>query len=700
MKLRAFIATSILTKLMQSDMLPTYRSRRLEYGIGGCKMKKEHKVLFEPASIGDLELKNRYTMAPMGMFGMVDKDGILTDSGVEYYVTRAKGGIGLITTGICLVKIDSEGLNPTVLFLTKDTDKWRAMQQFNKMTDRIHAYGSKAFLQLSSGFGRAAMIPLIAKNAVGPSEIPNRFQPDIIHRELTTEEVEDYIESFAQAAAFAKHCGFDGVEIHAVHEGYLLDQFATKIFNKRTDRFGGSFENRYRFATEIVEKIKQYCGKDFPVSLRYSPKHYMKDYGKGAVPGEDFVEMGRDMPEGLEAAKLLERAGYDALNVDVGCYDAHYWSHPSVYHKDGLYLDAAAAVKEVVDIPIIVAGRMDDPDMGAKAIQNGKCDFIALGRPCLADPYLPVKVKRGHPERVRPCISCNYGCSAKVVVSGKVGCAVNAQCANELFRAITPSLEKKKYVIVGGGPAGAECARVLAMRGNNVTLMEKGNQIGGALIPAGKASFKHHDHQLAAWFANELKLNNVDIRLNCEATIENIKACNPDVVVTALGAKPFIPSIPGVENALLAEEVLNDVSMAGQKIIIIGAGQVGVEVAIWLQEYGKEVTIVEATDKFMPAGHMSDIEMAKDLIYFKKADVRLSTKVKTVDTNGIVVEGSQGEEFIPADTVIMATGYIANRKFYNQLKQEFDCVYNIGDSAFVRNIFHAVQEGYELAANI
>ncbi len=663
-------------------------------------MKKEHEVLFDPIKIGSVEVKNRYVMSPMGPFGLVDQQGIPTDEGVEYYVTRAKGGIGLVMTGICVVEDEFEQTNPTVLFCTKKTDKWRLMQQWSKMAERIHAYGSKIFVQLTAGFGRAAMIPAIARNAVGPSEIPNRWDKSVMHRELTTEEVEAYIKGFIQAAAFAKHCGMDGVEIHAVHEGYLLDQFATEVFNHRTDRFGGSFENRYRFATEIVQGIKKVCGESFPVSLRYSPKHYMKDQQKGIIAEEDCPEMGRDMPEGIRAAKLLVDAGYDALNVDLGCYDSHYWNHPSVYQEDALYLDAASKVKEVVDVPIIVAGRMDNPDVGAEAIRSGKCDMISLGRPSLADPNLPNKIQAGHPEQVRPCISCNYGCSAGVMTRARISCAVNAQCAQELRMTLTPALVKKKVVVIGGGPGGAECARVMALRGHDVTLFEKADRIGGSLIVASKASFKKHDLQLADWFADELRLQHVDVRLNTAATVEAVKECEPDIVVCATGADPFIAPIPGADKACIAEDILNDISKAGKKIVIIGAGQVGVETGLWLIKEGHEIDIVEVTDKFMPQGHISDVAHAQDILDYYGGRVHLSTVVEEVCDDGVVIKENGQKSKLEADTVIIATGYHANSMVYKEMRKAFDCVYNIGDSTRARNIYAAVHEGYELGSTI
>ena len=665
-------------------------------------MKKEHQELFQPIKIGSVEIKNRYVMSPMADFGLVDKQGIPTDAGVEYFVRRAQGGIGLILTGVCYVDDEVERIVEHTLMCTPQTDKWLAMQQYNKMAERIHAYGGKFFVQLGSGYGRSGHYPSGVRRAVGPSKMPNRWEPDLIHEEMTTAEVETIVRKFGEAAEFFKKCGVDGVEIHAVHEGYLLDQFCTEFWNHRTDKYGGSFENRYRFAVEIVETIKERCGKDFPVSVRYTPKHMMKGILDGAVEGEEFVEVGRDLPEGIEAAKYLEKAGYDALNVDLGCYDAHYWNHPSVYQKDGLYLDAAAQVKAAVNIPVIVAGNMDNPELGSEAIRSGKCDMVGLGRPCLADPDIVNKIAWEQFDQIRPCIRCNYGCSVKVHLNaGRQGCAVNAQAAYELDTVLHPALEKKKIVVIGGGPGGCECARVAALRGHEVTLFEAADHLGGAMNMASQPPFKYHDKHLIAYFGNELKRHGVKVCLGTKATAENVKAENPDVVVTACGADAFVPPIPGHELSVLPEKILFDPESAGENVVIIGAGQVGAEIGLWLQDLGRKVTIVEATDKFMPAAHYSDAEHALALLAFKGSKVMLKVSVNKINADSVEITDADGNaQTLKAETVVMATGFRGNTKTYDEMRANFPMVYNIGDSVKARNVFYAVHEAYELASHL
>ena len=665
-------------------------------------MRKEHEILFRPIRIGGVELKNRYVMSPMADFGLVDAGGIPTDAGVEYFVTRARGGIGLILTGACYVDDTVEKVTNKTLMCTERTDKWLAMQQYSRMAERIHAYGAKLFVQLGAGYGRSAHVPESAGEAVAPSAIPNRWDPRLIHRPAETEEVERIVRAFGEAAAFFRRCGVDGVEVHAVHEGYLLDQFTMECFNRRTDRYGGSFENRCRFAVEIVQEIKARCGTGFPVSLRYTPKHYMKGLLQGAVAGEEFTEMGRDLPEGIRMARRMEQAGYDALNVDLGCYDAHYWNHPSVYQKDGLYLEAAEAVKHAVGIPVIAAGRMDDPDLGAAAIRAGKCDMVALGRPCLAEPEIPNKVAREEFARIRPCISCNYGCCTKVHQdAARQGCAVNAQCARELETVLTPAAERKRFVVVGGGPGGCECARVLALRGHQVTLLEKSGRLGGALNVACRPGFKHHDTLLIRWFQAELERLGVEVRLDTPAEPETVRALAPDGVITATGAAPFVPPIAGISAAITAERALLEPESVGKDAVIIGAGQVGVETGLWLLEQGRSVTVVEATERFMPQALYSDAEHAKALLDYYGGRVLLGVCVEEIGERLLRLRGADGRPVrLEPDTVILAAGYRADPSVYERLRKEFPIVYNIGDSVRSRNIYYAVHEAYELASHL
>ncbi|BCN31157.1 FAD-dependent oxidoreductase [Anaeromicropila herbilytica] len=665
-------------------------------------MKEKYKNLYEPIKIGKLEIKNRFVMAPMGPGGLCDADGTYNERGVEYYVERAKGGTGLLMTGVTMVENDIEKcalpsmpcptLNP-LNFVT--TGK--------KMTERVHAYGAKIFLQLSAGFGRVSIPSIVGKTAVGPSEIPHRWLPGVTCRELTVEEIKTYVRKFAESAAIAKKAGFDGVEIHAVHEGYLLDQFAISFFNNRTDEYGGSLRNRLRFAIEIVQAIKESCGQDFPVSLRYSIKSFIKDWKEGGLPGEEFVEKGRDIEEGIEAAKILEEAGYDAFNGDVGSYDSWYWSHPPMYQEKGLYLPYNEILKSVLKVPVITAGRMENPELASDAITDGKTDMIALGRPLLADADIPNKIMNDQYDKVRPCLSCQEGCMGRLATYANISCAVNPACGREAEYALQPARKIKNVMIIGGGVAGLEAARVAAERGHKVTVFEKSDRLGGNLIPGGAPDFKEDDIALANWYTNEIKELGVEVRYNVTVTKEMVKEFNADEVIVATGSKPRVLSIPGSDKVYTAEEVLLNKKDAGDSTIIIGGGLVGCETALWLADQGKTVTIVELQDDILKVGgplcHANE-DMLKDLIKFMKIDLKLKTMVTGATKDGFVLKSGDEEEVIAADSAIVAVGYLSEKSLYEEIKYDIPNVHLLGDANQVSNIMYAIWNAYEVARNI
>lgn len=458
----------------------------------------KYQTLFTPIQIGKLTLKNRFAMAPMGPLGLGDSEGGWNQRGIDYYTRRAQGGTGLIITGVtfsdCEVETQSMPNCPNSTY-----NPVHFVRTSREMTERVHAYGAKIFLQMSGGFGRVTIPTNLGEfPPVAPSPIPHRWL-DKTCRELTRDEIHKIIESFGKGAFNAKRAGFDGVEIHAVHEGYLIDQFAIAFFNHRTDEYGGSLENRLRFAKEIREEIAKTCGWDFPVAVRFSPKSMLKDWRKGALPNEEFEEKGRDLEEGLQTAKLLEAYGYDALDVDVGCYDAWWWNHPPMYMEKGPYRKYAKLVKETVKVPVFMAGRMDTPEMAESCVKDGTCDVISLGRPLLADPDYVKKLRANHVCEIRPCISCQEGCMGRIQTYSMINCAVNPQAARERVTAYEPVARKKRVLIAGGGVAGCEAARVLAERGHEPVLYEASERLGGNLLPAARQPLKEDDQQLVKW---------------------------------------------------------------------------------------------------------------------------------------------------------------------------------------------------------
>ena len=662
----------------------------------------KYQELFTPVKVGSITIKNRFAMAPMGPLGLADANGGWNQRGIDYYVERAKGGTGLIITGVTffdqVVEKQDPSTVPNPLYKPVSFVKTSC-----EMTERVHAYGSKIFLQLSGGFGRVTIptnvgdIPPIA-----PSPIPHRWL-DKTCREISREEIQAIVRQFGEAAYHAKRAGFDGVQVHAVHEGYLMDQFAISMFNQRTDEYGGPLENRLRFARETVEEIKKRCGEDFPVTLRFSVKSMIKDWRVGALPGEDFEEKGRDVAEGLEAARLLESYGYDALDTDVGTYDAWWWNHPPMYQEKGLYRKYCKMVKEVVSIPVFCAGRMDDPDMALEAIRSGVCDIIDLGRPLLADPDYCNKLRAGRCREIRPCISCQEGCMGRVAEYSLINCAVNPQAARERVTAYTPVLRQKKVLIVGGGVAGCEAARVLAIRGHLPVLYEKGSRLGGNLLPGGAPEFKEDDLALARWYADELARLRVPVYLNTVLTRSQILEQDFDTLIIATGSTPKVFSLGDDDRVYTAAQFLLGEKDCGRETVVVGGGLVGCETALWLAQHGKKVTIVETLDGLMAANGPlchANRDMLEALLPFQGVTVVTGAEVKCY-RNGVLslAAAGRGRE-IPCDSVILAVGYREEDSLYRELEFDVPELYLLGDARKVSNIMYAIWDAFEVANHI
>lgn len=661
-------------------------------------MSSKYQKLFEPLTVGKLTIKNRIAMAPLGMIAMADSSGGFSENAQEYYVERAKGGTGLIITGVTNVNYNE--MEPLVMPCAA-YNPLMFIKSCAPMNERIHAYDSKIFLQLTGGFGRVA-IPHLMKNAIAPSEQENRWDPSIHHKAMTIDEIKELITSFVTCAIVAKESKFDGVEIHAVHEGYLLDQFAIALYNKRTDGYGGDLRGRLKLTTDIVKGIKAACGDDFPVSLRYSLKSFVKGIRHGALPGEDFVEQGKDIAEGVEAAKILVEAGYNLLNVDAGTYDSWYWNHPPMYFEKGMYRDFGKILKQNVNVPIILAGRMDNPEMACEALGTC-CDIIGYGRPLLADPYLPEKIKTERLEDIRPCLSCHQGCLDRLAHGLPLSCAVNPACGREKSLAITPTGEKKNVLIIGGGLAGMETARVCAIRGHKVTLVEKSNKLGGNIIPGCVPDFKEDDRALLKWYDVQLGKLPVEIKLNCAADKELIEKSDADVVIFATGSTPVKLDFGGKNHVCTADELLKGIEKAGENIVIVGGGLVGCETGLWLRQQGKNVTIVEALPEILGGGEdmcFANYDMLRDLLVFNKIDVYRSSTVKAVNDASVTVKTPKGEKEIKTDTVMVAVGYRSQKGLYDTMTDSNKIVYNVGDSRNVHNIMYAIWDAYQLAREL
>lgn len=662
----------------------------------------KYKNLFTPFQIGKCRIKNRFALAPMGPLGLGDCEGGWNQRGIDYYTRRAQGGTGLIITGVTFsdCKVETQSL-PNVPNSTYNPVQFVRTSQ--EMTERVHAYNSKIFLMMSGGFGRVTIPTNLGEfPPVAPSAIPHRWL-DKTCRPLEKEEIHAIVESFGKGAYNAKRAGFDGIEVHAVHEGYLIDQFAISFFNQRTDEYGGSLENRLRFAKEIREEIAKTCGWDFPVALRYSPKSMLKGWREGALPGEDFEEKGRDLEEGIEAAKLLVHYGYDALDVDAGYYDAWWWNHPPMYMGKGPFREYAKLIKDNVDVPVLMAGRMDDPDMASECIDNGTCDIISLGRPLLADPDYVNKLRTGRTAQIRPCISCQEGCMGRLQHYSMINCAVNPQSARERVTAYEPVAKPKKVMVVGGGVAGCEAARVLAERGHKPELFEASDRLGGNLIPGGAPDFKEDDILLANWYENELKRLEVPIKLNTAVTKEMVLEADYDTVLIATGSRPKMFSLGDDEKVYSAEQVLTGKKETGNTVVVVGGGLVGCETALWLAQAGKKVTIVEALPKIMAVNGplcSANKEMLEKLLPFNGIETVCNAKVTGYENGQLKAETESGEKVFPADSVILSVGYSSVTDLYDELQFEIPDLYLLGDAKQVANIMYAIWDAFEVANHI
>ena len=641
-------------------------------------------------------------MAPMGPLGLGDAQGGFNQRGIDYYTARARGGTGLIITGVTFVDntIEEHGM-PNCPNSTYNPVQF--VRTAREMTERVHAYNARIFLQMSGGFGRVTIPTNLGEfPPVAPSPFQHRWL-DKTCRALTVDEIHELVRDFGEGAYNAKRAGFDGVQIHAVHEGYLIDQFAISLFNQRTDEYGGSLENRLRFAREIVEEIKRRCGQDFPVMLRYSPKSFIKALREGALPGEEFEEKGRDLPEGVEAAKLLVSYGYDALDVDVGSYDAWWWSHPPMYQKKGLYMPYAKLVKENVDVPVLCAGRMDDPDMAEGAVNDGVCDIISLGRPLLADPDYVNKLRRGERKCIRPCISCQEGCMGRIQEYSMVNCAVNPQAARERVTAYNPVLKAKRVLVIGGGVAGCEAARVLAERGHKPEIMERSGHLGGNLLAAGAPPFKEDDIALVHWYENEMQRLNVPVHFNTAVDPDSALYEEYDAVIVATGATPKKFSLGENAPVYTATDALLGKTPIGERVTVVGGGLVGCETALWLAQEGKRVTIVEALDRLMavnkPLCHANS-EMLERLLPFHGVETLVSSSVQKYEGGKIFVKTPQGERQLDCDTVILSVGFREDRGVFDAWENSAREIYLLGDAKKVANIMYAVWDAFEVANHI
>ena len=620
--------------------------------------------LFEPGRIGTLELENRIVIAPMGTRLAGGGDNAPTPELIEHYKKLSRGGAGLVT-----VECTYGYPLPNKMNLCDDS----LIPRFKVVSDVIHEGGTKAGAQISPHRGTND-----PANPLTPSDAPLTkwgMKPKV----LSVEDIGLMVERFGELARRIREAGFDVISIHGSH-GYLVSAFFSPFRNRRTDAYGGSIENRARFAVEIINAVRAKVGSDFPLIFRL-------------MAGER-CEGGFTLQEAIAASKILEKAGIDAIDVTSGIHvhSPYYIAAPGTI-PTGYNIPLAEAIKKTVSIPVMVAGNILEPNMAEEALQEGKADFICLARATLADSQFPSKLRKGRPEDIRPCIRCLY-CMERIQKDQAIRCTVNPTLGQEEF-VVKPAERSRKVAIVGGGPAGMEAAIVAAQRGHEVTLFEK-RKLGGMLIEASVPEFKNDLKRLINYLSAQVKKTGVNI-VNSEGTGQIIKDNKFDAVIVATGAAPCVLKVPGIDKPSVvgALDVLNGAE-TGKNVIVVGGGLIGCDVALFLAEQGKKITIVEMLD-----GIALDMESATRMAYFDRlskrdVDMRTGLCLEVVTDNGIIVRDTQGaKEEIEGDSVVLAAGLTANRGLFDELKEVPNMeVYAVGDNVEPRKIHDAIHEGF------
>ena len=640
---------------------------------------KDYPHLYSYGKIGKMALKNRIVMSPMGTFSE-NHDGSVSANQLEYFRARARGGVGMVITEVQYV---TNKTDPWINYITTaDTDE--QMKGWATLVEAIHAEGAKCCIQLGCGLGRNAF-PFSDDQMVCASEVPSFYFPDRLCRAFTIDEIHDMVGCFTRAAARAKLAEADAVEIHA-HAGYILDQFITPIWNKRTDEYGGSFENRMRIVKEIYEGIRSQVGPDMPILMRLAATH-------------DF-EGGRTLEESIEVVNYMKNLGVDAFDIDVGAYEDKQWVCPSIYQGDSSMADYAQKIKEACDVIVLNSGT-HTPASAEAALAAGKIDFAMFGRALIADPDMPNKILDGRDEDVRPCLFCNQICVGRLYMNRSISCAINPQAVHELEYPLVKTSNPRKVAVIGGGPGGLEAARVAAAQGHQVTLFEKAPELGGQLTAAAKPVFKTHLREFVQYEKTQIAKEGVNVVLNKEITPDSPELADFDRIILATGAVPVLPPIPGIEKAVeVCQSHLHPELVKGEKIVVAGGGVSGCEAALELAMDGRDVTIVEMLPELCPTALLDN----RNPLLFRLRDNHVkqltSSKIKEIRDDGVVIEGPDGECVVPADTVIASFGMKSYAPYVEEICKKYPTTAVVGDCISVGQVGEAVRGGFFAAWSI
>lgn len=649
-----------------------------------CDKKYDYSILWHPIDINKCRIRNRISMSGMGTFTPTTVDQIETESGMRYYEERAKGGIGLIHTGAYFIDEKTAQGGRTLDF---STDK--SIPSGTTLTERVHRWGAKIFAQLSCGTGRNGMPQIGERVPISSSENPSFYNPDMICRALTIDEIEEMMEHWKVAALNAVRMGFDGIQIHA-HAGYLMDQFMSEIWNHRTDKYGGSFENRCRFTIETVDAIRSVVGPDFPITYRISLDH--------RFPG------GRTIEESMKILDVLDKSGIDAFDIDAACYETMDYIFPTRYTGEACMAYVCEEARKHLTKPIINTGN-HSMESAVALLESGNADIVQFGRQSIADPQFANKLREGRREDVRPCIVCNEECIGRIFGRlTQLSCTVNPSVGFESYMEVKPVSKPTNVVVIGGGPGGLEAARCAAERGCSVTLYEKADHLGGTFLTIATGDFKWRMPQLIEWYRVQLEKLGVKVVLSTEVSADDPVLKSADAIFVAIGSKSFMPNIPGIDNKKVIDvvDVHKNGMPEGKNVVICGGGLSACDTAI---EYGakggRHISIVEMLpdvgNDVMVVNKISVDRLLKEY----NVELLTSTKVVGVTDEGVEVEHDGAKRIVPADVVVAAFGRARNLELADAIENAYPTKTTIiGDCMKPAKAGPAIREGFYAAMSL
>lgn len=646
-----------------------------------CDKNYDYSLLWRPIDINKCRIRNRISMSGMGTFTPTMAEQYETESGLRYYEERAKGGIGLIHTGAYFIDEKTAQGGRTLDF---SSDK--SIPSGTVLTERVHRWGAKMFAQLSCGTGRNGMPQIGERVPISSSENPSFYNPDMICRALTIDEIEEMMEHWKVAALNAVRMGFDGIQIHA-HAGYLMDQFMSEIWNHRTDKYGGSFENRCRFTMETVDAIRSVVGPDFPITYRISLDH--------RFPG------GRTIEESMKILDVLDKSGIDAFDIDAACYETMDYIFPTRYTGEACMAYVCEEARKHLTKPIINTGN-HSMESAVELLKSGNADIVQFGRQSIADPQFANKLREGRREDVRPCIVCNEECIGRIFGRlTQLSCTVNPSVGFESYMEVKPVSQPTNVVVIGGGPGGLEAARCAAERGCSVTLYEKADHLGGTFLTIATGDFKWRMPQLIEWYRVQLEKLGVKVVLNTEMSVDDPVLKSADAIFVATGSKSFMPNIPGIDNKKVIDvvDVHKNGMPEGKNVVICGGGLSACDTAI---EYGKagdrHISIVEMLPDVGNDVMMVNKISVDRLLKEYNVELLTSTKVVGVTDEGVEVEHDGVKSVVPADVVVAAFGRARNLELADAIENAYPTKTTIiGDCMKPAKAGPAIREGFYAA---